>query len=204
MVAKIILSLLKHVDARVVTEAVETTVKCAKAPVSDAIVQMGKSSSSDLLHFTGKSLRARLAPVIEGYNSTKLATSRKFKTSEAILDNWDDAFGFADKSGVYRNAINRLNASGAIDDYILASQILRSGTSIGANINEANYGQSKADFVSKMHIALKETAETEYWLKLLTMSEYITEDMGKSLLNDCLEIKRILVASINTAKENKQ
>ena len=56
-------------------------------------------------------------------------------------------------------------------------------------------------FVSNMHIALKETDETEYWLKLLTMSEYITEDMGKSLLTDCLEIKRILVASINTAKE---
>lgn len=128
MVAKIILSLLKHVDARVVTEAVETTVKCAKAPVSDAIVQMGKRSSSDLLHFTGKSLRARLAPVIDGYNSTKLATSRKFKTSEVILDNWDDAFGFADKSGVYRNAINRLNASGAIDDYILARAPQLKGT----------------------------------------------------------------------------
>ena len=75
--------------------------------------------------------------------------------------------------------------------------------SIDANINEANYGQSKADFLSKMHIALKETAETEYWLKLLTISEYITEYMGKSLLNDCLDIKRILIASINTAKENK-
>ena len=86
---------------------------------------------------------------------------------------------------------------------IISKQIVRSGTSIGANINEANYGQSKADFISKMHIALKETAETEYWLKLLIMSEYITEDMGKSLLEDCLEIKRILVASINTAKENK-
>ena len=60
---------------------------------------------------------------------------------------------------------------------IISKQIVRSGTSIGANINEANYGQSKADFVSKMHIALKETAETEYWLKLLTMSEYITEDI---------------------------
>ena len=84
----------------------------------------------------------------------------------------------------------------------LINQFLRSGTSIGANINEANYGQSKADFVSKMHIALKETAETEYWLKLLTMSEYITEEMGKSLLNDCLEIKRMLIASINTANEN--
>ena len=78
---------------------------------------------------------------------------------------------------------------------------MRSGTSIGANINEANYGQSKADFISKMHIALKETAETEYWIKLLTMSEYISEDIGNSLLNDCLEIKRILIASINTAKE---
>ena len=86
----------------------------------------------------------------------------------------------------------------------LAKQIIRSGTSIGANINEANYGQSKADFVSKMHIALKETAETEYWLKLLTMSEYITEDMGQSLLNDCLEIKRILIASINAAKKNSK
>lgn len=85
---------------------------------------------------------------------------------------------------------------------IISKQIARSGTSIGANINEANYGQSKSDFISKMHIALKETAETEYWLKLLTMSEYITEKMGNSLLNDCLEIKRILIASINTAKES--
>ena len=83
---------------------------------------------------------------------------------------------------------------------IISKQIVRSGTSIGANINEANYGQSKADFISKMHIALKETAETEYWLKLLLISDFITEDMGKSLLNDCLEIKRILIASINTAK----
>ena len=86
---------------------------------------------------------------------------------------------------------------------IISKQIVRSGTSIGANINEANYGQSKADFISKMHIALKETAETEYWIKLLTMSEYITGDMGSSLLSDCLEIKRVLIASINTAKENK-
>ena len=85
---------------------------------------------------------------------------------------------------------------------IIAKQIVRSGTSIGANINEANYGQSKADFISKLHIALKETAETEYWLRLLLMSEYISADMGESMLRDCLEIKRILVASINTAKEN--
>ena len=87
---------------------------------------------------------------------------------------------------------------------IISRQIVRSGTSIGANINEANYGQSKADFISKMHIALKETAETEYWIKLLNMSEYIDDKTSESLLNDCLEIKRILIASINTAKENNK
>ena len=65
------------------------------------------------------------------------------------------------------------------------------------------YALLREDFISKMHIALKETAETEYWIKLLTMYEYITEDMGSSLLSDCLEIKRVLIASINTAKENK-
>ena len=85
---------------------------------------------------------------------------------------------------------------------VISKQILRSGTSIGANINEANYGQSKADFISKMHIALKETAETEYWIKLLHLAEYIDDEMSSSLLDDCLVIKRILIASLNTAKEN--
>lgn len=85
---------------------------------------------------------------------------------------------------------------------IISRQIVRSGTSIGANISEANYGQSKADFVSKLHIALKEAAETEYWLRLLLASEYISKEMGDSMLNDCLELKRILIASINTAKGN--
>lgn len=87
---------------------------------------------------------------------------------------------------------------------VISKQIIRSGTSIGANINGANYGQSKADFISKMHIALKETAETEYWIKLLNMSEYIDDKMSKSLLDDCLEIKRILISSIKTAKENNK
>lgn len=86
----------------------------------------------------------------------------------------------------------------------IAKQIIRSGTSIGANINEANYGQSPADFIAKMHIALKEAAETEYWIKLLYMSEYIDEKMHNSLLEDCLEIKRILISSINTAKSNQK
>ena len=85
---------------------------------------------------------------------------------------------------------------------VISKQIVRSGTSIGANINEANYGQSKTDFISKMHIALKETAETEYWIKLLYLSEYIDNKMNESLLKDCIEIKRMLISSINTAKEN--
>ena len=86
-------------------------------------------------------------------------------------------------------------------EFIISKQIVRSGTSIGANINEANYGQSRADFISKMHIALKETAETEYWLRLLHLSDYIKDEMANSLLSECMEIKRMLVASINTAKE---
>ena len=84
---------------------------------------------------------------------------------------------------------------------VLSKQILRSGTSIGANINEAQYGNSKADFIAKLHIALKETAETEYWLRVLEKSEYLDVDMASSLLYDCLEIKRILITSVNTAKQ---
>ena len=86
---------------------------------------------------------------------------------------------------------------------VIPKQIVRSGTSIGANINEANYGQSKADFISKMHISLKETAETEYWLRLLIKAELLTVKEGESLLKDCLEIKKILISSINTAKKNR-
>ena len=88
-------------------------------------------------------------------------------------------------------------------EYVLSKQVLRSGTSIGANINEANFGQSRADFIAKMHIALKETAETEYWLRLLILSDYITDKEGNSLLDDCLEIKRILISTLKTAKEHK-
>lgn len=87
---------------------------------------------------------------------------------------------------------------------VLSKQILRSGTSVGANINESQYGSSKADFIAKLHIALKETAETEYWLHLLQKSDYLDDNLSASLLNDCLEIKRILIASINTAKEKEQ
>ena len=87
-------------------------------------------------------------------------------------------------------------------EHIISKQIIRSGTSIGANINEAQYGNSKADFISKLHISLKEAAETEYWLRLLNKSEYVDEKLFKSLLDDCLELKKLLISSINTAKNN--
>ena len=86
---------------------------------------------------------------------------------------------------------------------IISKQIIRSATSIGANANEAVYGISKADFIAKLQISLKETAETEYWLRLLILSEYIDKGDGDSLLTDCLEIKRILISTLKTAKENK-
>lgn len=88
-------------------------------------------------------------------------------------------------------------------EFVISKQIIRSATSIGANINEANYGQSRADFIAKMQIALKETAETEYWLRLLLMSEYLSQSEAASLLEDCLSLKRLLVSTLNTAKKNK-
>lgn len=87
---------------------------------------------------------------------------------------------------------------------VISKQIIRSGTSIGANANEAVSAVSKPEFISKLQISLKETAETEYWLKLLMLSEYITEQEGLSLLDDCLEIKRILVSTLKTIKEKQK
>lgn len=86
---------------------------------------------------------------------------------------------------------------------IVSKQIIRSATSIGGNINEANYGSSKADFIAKMHIALKECAETEYWIRLLKESEYISNDVFNKLISDCLSIKRMLISTLNTAKTNQ-
>ena len=86
--------------------------------------------------------------------------------------------------------------------YSLVNQLERSATSIGANIHEANYAHSKADFISKLQIALKECYETEYWLELFVKSELLDREIAKELYNQCGTIRRILIASINTAKEN--
>ena len=85
--------------------------------------------------------------------------------------------------------------------YSLTNQLERSVTSIGANIREANYASSRADFVAKLHIALKECYETEFWFELFVKSELTSENEIKNLYNECGTIRRMLVASINTAKE---
>lgn len=82
---------------------------------------------------------------------------------------------------------------------VLTNQLLRSGTSIGANIREAAYAHGKADFIAKLQIALKECAESEYWLELLLESGYCVD---KEILEQCLEIKKMLISSINTCKNN--
>ena len=86
--------------------------------------------------------------------------------------------------------------------YSLVNQLERSSTSIGANIHEANYAHSRADFISKMQIALKECYETEYWLKLFMKTNIVTDSTYKNLKNDCGKIRKILISSINTAKTN--
>ena len=86
----------------------------------------------------------------------------------------------------------------------IKEQLLRSGTSIGANIREANYAHSRADFISKMQIALKECYETEYWLEIAQSANIINQDTTTKLLHDCGSIRRILIASINTSKGTNQ
>ena len=86
-------------------------------------------------------------------------------------------------------------------EYVLSKQLLRSGTAIGALIREAEFGQSKADFISKMSIALKEANETNYWLNLLKDTKYLNEKMFDSISADCLELIKMLVATVKTAKQ---
>ena len=85
--------------------------------------------------------------------------------------------------------------------YSLVNQLERSSTSIGANIHEANYAHGKADFIAKFQIALKECYEAEYWIELFVKSELMNREVAKELYNQCGTIRRILISSINTAKE---
>ncbi len=99
------------------------------------------------------------------------------------------------------NLVKRLKSN---HESIISNQIGRSGTSIGANIHEAQYAQGKKDFVSKLEIALKEASETGYWLELLHRTNYIDEQSYKSLSAKCTSLRVMLIASCRTAKENSQ
>ena len=85
-------------------------------------------------------------------------------------------------------------------EYILYKQLFRCGTSIGANVAEAQQAQSRADFVSKLNIALKEACETDYWLRLLHETNYLTESAFQSIISDCRELEKLLISIIKTAK----
>jgi four helix bundle protein len=87
-------------------------------------------------------------------------------------------------------------------EFVLSKQVLRSGTSIGANIEESIHAQSKPDFIHKLSIAQKEASETNYWLRLLRDSDYINEKLAGSMINDCEEVQKLLTPSIKTAKSN--
>ena len=87
-------------------------------------------------------------------------------------------------------------------EFVLSKQLLRSGKSIGANIAEANYGISRSDFLSKLYIALKETAETQYWLELLYRTDYLTAEEYQDLQADAEELRKMLSASAKTTKQN--
>lgn len=87
-------------------------------------------------------------------------------------------------------------------EFVLSKQLLRSGTAIGALIREGEYGQSKPDFFSKMSIALKEANETDYWLSILKDTDYLIQKEYESIALECLELIKLLISSIKTAKNN--
>lgn len=97
------------------------------------------------------------------------------------------------------NLYKRLSTSNK--NCVLLNQLLRSATSIGANVKEGLRGQSKKDFLAKMYIALKEADETEYWILLLVETEFIEKDLGNEMLNKCREISKILNSIVKTTKK---
>ena len=88
-------------------------------------------------------------------------------------------------------------------EYVLSKQILRSGTSIGANISESRHAQSRPDFITKLTIALKEADETHYWICLLHKTQFLTDRQTESILSDCNEVIRLLASIVKRSKENQ-
>ena len=88
-------------------------------------------------------------------------------------------------------------------DYVIGKQLMRSGTSVGANVKEAIRGVSRADFMAKLSIALKEASESEFWIEILRDTGYITPQQSESMLCDCQEVLKLLMSIIKTAKDNQ-
>ncbi|MCE5220769.1 MAG: four helix bundle protein [Clostridium sp.] len=110
---------------------------------------------------------------------------------------YEKAFKFAIRIvNLYKHLCKEKN------EYILSKQVLRSGTSIGANAKEAVQASSKRDFLMKMNIALKEASETDYWLELLKSTDYLDAKTSESIINDCKELNKILASIVKTTKEN--
>ena len=140
------------------------------------------------------------------------------KTSKEKLKNWKisfSIFNFQLKKMKDNNIIGKKSYSFALrvvkackflndqkHEFIMSKQLLRSGTAIGALVKEAEHAQSKADFINKMNISLKEANETEYWLMLLKDSEYIDETSYESIRQDCSELIKLLASIVKTSKEN--
>ena len=112
---------------------------------------------------------------------------------ESILQ--QKAFSFASNIVLFYEKYSKTHK-----DNTISKQLLRSGTSVGANINEAQFGNSKNDFIAKLHISLKEKGESIYWIKLLKNTNLLSLQEADELLNQAEEIKRILIVSLNTAK----
>ena len=100
--------------------------------------------------------------------------------------------------------INLVKGLKAKHETVISNQIGRSGTSIGANIREAKYAHGKADFIAKLQIALKECYETKYWIEIAQKANIVSEESVKTLLHDCGAIRRMLISSVNTSKENSR
>jgi len=141
-------------------------------------------------------IREKVALLRKALNKRPCYDMIKFKVSIMNSPLLEKSLDFATQIVLYYEAFSKVKK-----DTIIAKQLLRSATSIGANINEAVYGNSKADFISKLHIALKETGESIYWLTLLNRTKLIDYNY-EDLLSLAESIKRMLIASLNTAKEN--
>ena len=119
------------------------------------------------------------------------------------VENWRIAALSKEKALILRLGSSSFISIYAIlkKEFILSKQLLKAGTSIGANVAEAQQAQSKADFISKISIALKEATETKYWIKLLRATDYLTQEETESILKDCVENEKILTSILKSSKK---